>query len=457
WTDRPPSQPVQFVTGIAAIGVLLFFLLLPIRVIQEANPDWRPLNWVHAGVVVAICATALMWIGGRRWVCHFGVPLLLIFFALPWPLAIEQGVIQFLTRHVTTGTAEMLNGCGIPAFPRGNVIELASGLVGVNEACSGIRSLAATLMAAAFFGEFYRLRWLVRAVLVAVGVGVAFVLNVVRAFVLAYLQAEYGAETLHRWHDMTGVAIFAVSFAILWGAAAFLSRWSGAGRWVAASSFSVSKLFPTKIPILLPLAALLWIIAIELATGVWFKTRERALPPATTWTMQWPSNSHAFRFAEVPDEVKSILRYSEAATGTIREPGTPTWQIYFLRWDAGRTSAQLAVMHRPEICLPATGMRQVADSGVTTVHAHGLAMPFHGSVFDDGNQRLYVYRCLWEDRGASQDNTLDISLSGRLKATWQGRRNTGQRLVQVVIFGARNEQEAREDLVRRIPELISVT
>src|SRR5262245_57097435 len=50
WKCRPApdaslSAPLTFVT----LAALLLFLL-PFQLVREANPDWRPLNWIHAGI-----------------------------------------------------------------------------------------------------------------------------------------------------------------------------------------------------------------------------------------------------------------------------------------------------------------------------------------------------------------------------------------------------------------------
>jgi hypothetical protein len=52
---------------------------------------------------------------------------------------------------------EVLGWLGIPAMAHGNVIEVATGMVGIDEACSGIRSFQSSLMISLFFGEFYAL------------------------------------------------------------------------------------------------------------------------------------------------------------------------------------------------------------------------------------------------------------------------------------------------------------
>src|SRR5258708_3331714 len=54
--------------------------------------------------------------------------------------------------------AETLARLGLPSVLHGNIIEVSRGMVGIDDACSGIRSFQATLMIALFFGELYSLR-----------------------------------------------------------------------------------------------------------------------------------------------------------------------------------------------------------------------------------------------------------------------------------------------------------
>src|SRR5207248_9850161 len=50
-------------------------IFLPIRVIEEANPDWRLLSWTLALVVIAFSLLAFARLGGRGWVSHFAFPV----------------------------------------------------------------------------------------------------------------------------------------------------------------------------------------------------------------------------------------------------------------------------------------------------------------------------------------------------------------------------------------------
>ncbi len=112
---------------------------------------------------------------------------------------------------------EILTAIGVPAVQLGNVIEVGSGFVGIDEACTGIRSLQATFMVSLFLGEFYGFPFLRRVILVIAGAALAFFCNLVRTFLLVYVGAERGIEAIHSWHDPAGYTILMVCLLGLWG------------------------------------------------------------------------------------------------------------------------------------------------------------------------------------------------------------------------------------------------
>ena len=158
--------------------------------------------------VITACGIYLM--GGKSWLRHFAFPILFFFVAVPWPTQIEQLVIQGLMRADALINVEVLNVIGMPAVQMGNVIEVGSGLVGIDEACTGIRSLQATFMVALFLGEFYELAIARRILLVLAGAALAFFCNLVRTFLLVWVGAEHGSEAIKNWHDPAGYTILSV-------------------------------------------------------------------------------------------------------------------------------------------------------------------------------------------------------------------------------------------------------
>src|SRR5205823_5621595 len=121
--------------------------------------------------------------GGWPWAKHFAFPLSFLLLAVPWPARMEA-IAQPLMRADATVTSEICSALDIPAIQSGNLIEISVGLIGIEEACSGIRSLQATLMLSLFFGEFFMLSVSRRWMLIVIAAVAAFVFNVGRTVVL---------------------------------------------------------------------------------------------------------------------------------------------------------------------------------------------------------------------------------------------------------------------------------
>jgi exosortase len=453
WCEGGESSPIRKPCLVWVPFSLLLFCLLPLRIIQEANPEWRPLNWVHASIVVTITFLAFAlqvgWAQARRLV----PPMLLIFLALPWTLAIEQTVIQSMARAVTSVTAELLNETGIPALPSGNVIYVPGATVGIADACSGVRSLAGTLMAAVFFGEFYRLRLLPRQGLVGIGIVAAFLFNLLRTYVLGWIAARRGSGVMEQWHDHTGLMIFCASFAVLWLLGQAFERFASPELPPASRAPRVLRVRTVGISSILALVG--WFFATEFATEAWYRAKESHLPHLATWSPAWPLADRDFKFVPVNDEARAILRYSDGQSALWEQPGAYRWRIFFFRWAPGRSSAQLAVLHRPDICLPAAGLKSVGRSPQRSLRLAGIDIPFECYIFSRNEEPLFVFRALSEDRREpGVISSFDQSLQGRLGTALHGYRNLGQRLLQVSVEGASNEAAAYSDLASRLPGFI---
>ena len=203
------------------------------RLFEIANPEWRLLAWLHAAAVVTLTLLLIWWTGGSRWVRHFAFPVAFIFVAVPWPTLVETPVIQGLMRIVAHVAAEAAMLLGIPAQVEGNLIRVSTGLVGVNEACSGIRSLQTSLMIGLLFGELKRLSVLRRVALVVGAIAIALFANFLRAVFLVTVAATKNISEVTRWHDIAGYTIVALVFVGTMGLAYLLGRKKSANAVVA--------------------------------------------------------------------------------------------------------------------------------------------------------------------------------------------------------------------------------
>ena len=143
WEDRPaPGVPERWLRILVGAAILMAAVLLAAVIpVAEANPDWRPLGGVAAvaSIVISLCLIVLE--GGLPWLRHFAFPVVFFLIAVPWPRNFEQSLMSVLMSWNAATTVEILHWCGYEAVRQGNLIVISSGILGIEEACSGIRSL----------------------------------------------------------------------------------------------------------------------------------------------------------------------------------------------------------------------------------------------------------------------------------------------------------------------------
>ncbi len=445
WRDRPEPAPPR---GSAALPWLVgagisLALLWPVRLSEEPNGDWRLLSWAHAGLLAALTLAAAGWSGGRPWARHFLFPTAFLLLALPWPSGPEQTIVQGLQRGVAGIAADLMGVLGVPAEQQGNLIRVRGQLVGVNEACSGIRSLQTVLMAGLFLGELSRLSWTRRAALLGGGIAVAMAANVFRSSLLVWLAAQHGAATLDKYHDAAGISVLVIVFVGLLILNGRLEGKRGSGD--EAATVPARAHAGRAVPVAACAAALAWLAATELGTEAWYRLHERGRTPQPTWTVAFPEHEPGFRRLNVDDVSRSLLRYDLGLETRWHSTGQPAADCtgFFFRWEPGRTSTVLAVMHQPTACLPAAGLRQVQDLGVAPVPAPGgFTLPVHAYEFRLHEQPLYVFYVVWQDQTGYELPAAAVGVS-RFTAVRLGQRNQGQQTLELVVTGAADAEAAR--------------
>ena len=320
WQDRPTpeisSQKLEVRSRLLQrfIGIAALLLLLPVRLFEIANPEWRLLAWIHALAVVTLTLLLLWWAGGKAWLRHFAFPVAFIFIAVPWPTALETPVIQGLMRIVAHVAAETAMLLGTPAQVEGNLIRVSNGLVGVNEACSGIRSLQTSLMIGLLFGEVKRLSVLRRVALVVVRLSLRSSPIFCARFFWSWLPR---LKICPRSVAGTTLLVTASSHSFswpLWRSPICLEKHN---RTVVAGGCRAARnqVQPTRLPLQFPcsylLAALCWLLFIEIGTPAWYRLHERNLISGIRWNVQWPEQAPNFRKLKIDNEIRAVLRFDE--------------------------------------------------------------------------------------------------------------------------------------------------
>ena len=493
WEDRPePEVPGQKSevrsrgTLIAAlIGLTALLLLLPVRLFEIANPDWRLLDWLHAAAVTTLTLLYVWYIGGAPWLRHFAFPILFASIAVPWVTPIEVPIVQGLMRAVAGIASEVATLFGIPAHVEGNLIRTLSGVVGINEACSGVRSLQTSLMIGLLLGELKRLSILRRVALVAGAIAIAFIGNCARAFFLVWIAGTKGIAAVAHWHDVAGYSIVAAVFV----GSLLLTILLGRGKAEAGSQRAEGRSHVPTFYFLLPtsyfLLVLCWLVFVEIGCEAWYRAHERNVAPLPRWTVRWPKDAPGFHEVEIDEHVRGALRYNDGrkaawdvtsakpgeSSSSIERPAAIKCILFAFRWNPGSSSVLLARAHRPDICLPTAGWHRTSDRGIATYAVErDFSVPFWHIVFgrNDSGMIAHAFFCLQEDKLHPTEPRPDLQISNRLRADWSfqsrsrvvfnGVRNLGQQAMELIFVSPKKVSDATVEakFAELIPRLIKV-
>lgn len=441
WAERPAPRASQS-RWAACIAAGLLVLLLPWTLCLEANPEWRLLYWFSGVQMLALSCCLLYWSGGWAWVRHFIPALAFMLIAAPWPMQLEQAVVQGLMRLVAGLTVDVVGLLGIPALQHGNLIEVGTGMVGIDEACSGVRSLQSALMLSLFLGELNRFSSWRRLVLLAASLVFVLAANLTRTTFLVWAAASRGLQTMEAWHDKAGFIVMIVALPGL----VLLAHWlrDRSGRTPPVAPAREAAMPVSMPPAWVGAATIVWVGVCLWVTGLWYRAHENGLANNAGWSVSWPQNNPQFARMRLPEKSLAILRCSDSEAASWEDDSGCSWSGFLLRWEPGRNSAQLARGHRPEICFPASGARLLDDFGSLHVTVGGIPLPFHHETFETGGRLVHVFYCLWSDRVGSHDAAAleDGSELSRLRAVRDGIRNSGQQVLEIVVRGPDSAEQA---------------
>jgi len=449
-------------------GLLVCALLYaPTRFLHEANPIWRLTSLLWTLIVISLTLLVLRSRGpGVSWSRGLVFPICFFLVAVPWPSGVENFLIQSLMRLNVATTIELLGLFGIPAVQHGSVIEIGAGMVGVDEACSGIRSFQATLMISLFLGELYRLALVRRFGVVLLGFVLAFAFNVGRTLLLTGVAFVKGVAAVSSWHDPASVTILV---------ACFLSVWLLAWRLKGDTEHLKSEMLTAEtgaarpmanIPVVrgpvVSLSLLAWLLVVEAGTEFWYRSHESSMAASVEWSVRPPAPSANYSEVKIPPEILGQFRSDEDKHVQWVDDRGNSWELYYFRWFPAhslqkRVAIQMAKTHGPEKCLPAVGMSLKSDLGIITVPIAGLELAMQHYMFSAEGRLLHVFYGIYEDpTGSARLANRRKDFGSRVAAALDGSRNYGQRFLELAVTGYDRPEAAKAALAQELGKLIRV-
>ena len=399
------------VCGAGLAGASLFATVYAVAMGWSAVPTLFLLSVAAASA--AVLAGALAADREVRWI-RAGWPALVIpavlLLSAPLPPATYARLTMGLQEFITGGVVETLRLIGIPAIRAGNVIHLGATSVGVEEACSGVRSLVSCVLAGLVLSALMLRSPGHRAVLVLVAGPLALLTNFFRSLTLTLLARE-GVDITGAWHDGLGFAVLAVTTALLaWLATVLEAREASLGTHASDARVKSGNRELASV-----------VDAAEVGTGASVASARASLAPSVggmgflaisaLWLgyVMARTEGNASSAGPVPDlgrivpelvpegwtvQTRADLFYffDELQTDHLVErtyqrrgpEGVTQVTVYVAWWPAGRTSVSTVAAHTPESCWPGTGW--VMDGAQSA----RLALPLpDGSMVAEAEQRVF--------------------------------------------------------------------
>jgi exosortase len=176
--------------------------------------------------VIVLAGLCWAFLGYRR-TRALAFPLLLLFTMVPPPGIVYNTLsapLQLLASKLASDIAQLL---GVSIYRDGNIIYLATTSLGVAEACSGLRSLAALTVASLLLGFLENVSLMGRLLIVLLSAPLGIAVNVFRVTGTAIL-ADYDPElALGYYHFFSGWLVFVIGFGLLWLTTKGIRRFSG--------------------------------------------------------------------------------------------------------------------------------------------------------------------------------------------------------------------------------------
>jgi hypothetical protein len=281
--------------------------------------------------------------------------------------------------------------------------------------------------------------------------------NIARSSLLVLVASSHGISAISVWHDSAGALVLLITILSIVGCALLWRRKSvshGSPRSIVKKTFLILR----SSSVVSFSAALLLLLFSTLGTEWWFRAHEKQIPEILDWDLA-PQSGAGIMPISIPRETLRELINPVGFSEKWQGEGGKQCQVIYLRWPAGRMAVQsILAMHTPEVCLSSIGMKLIRRLDPMTIYHEGVAIPFEGRLFEQHGVSLYVFNELPLKIELSEDllKRWDDSPLGRFKRLLAGRRNRGERMVEIAFWNLPDEGAAKQALAQYLKQSIKI-
>jgi len=476
-----PADPINDSLGrksLILIGFLSVVSLLPIWIIRGANPDWRLLNVIFFLIVLLFTISCLIKHGGWKILKHYLFPLHFFIVAIPWPLATDLKLTQWLQTKVSETIVDCLLLMGHKAQLKGTIIDVGIfGQIGVDQACSGINGMQASVVVSLFLGAYFYLPLFHRFMLFIAGLITALMMNLLRAFVMSFIKVKGKGHLLDSpvfsiggWeapnlHDLAGlietIAIFFIIF--------LFSKIYTIGILHKFLSSKISNWNNLFIPLSpkFSVFVIIFLSATVFGSHLHYNFAEQNMENLPKIHLALLDEEIVIHEQDIPRQVEAQLHFKKANSyqwqdryrsiphpyglESIINPNDQYWQVFEANWDSGGACTAILSTHSPDSCIPLTGLTQIsptpgAPPPLIPINIKNRQVLFESFEFAKDFRKLFVFRCFWPKKlSPGQPNVFPrggYSFDGRINSALEGRRNVGGTMLALALANVDSPQTA---------------
>jgi len=434
---------------IVFIGIVAGAIILGLEFAREQVLHPIIVIWTIAFVPVTLTLLACWLAGGRNLLRAELFPILFFLTAVPWPPRFEQPITAGLMQAVAAATTGLLHWFGIPAQTLGGAITLRTGVVGITEACSGMRSLQAGIMFGLAVGEWFLLRPLRRIALLFVAIALAFATNLIRTLALSLQAGWHGLEGVEKIHDLTGtLAVIALVIAI-WICALALRSPNAKAHFDFENLGARLRAVGAGVPTTLQRVALVILIAgvfgitIAQIVSAKIEARDQTQTAPFFFVREDPSQTRV----QLPRDVWNELHPTSGEYIRVRNPRLGAGEVFHFFWKPSPWN-RFVLVHRPDICMPGVGWESSGSSEPTTIDFSGHQTQVYLFRFRRGDIEALELWGVWRNGDAVPREYQPNQILGAAAAPpalhLEGKRRSATEIVACVIGGNRDHPPAAE-------------
>lgn len=447
-------QRKSWIIGITPAGSWLGAALMGFAQLLHIAATLADMNTAKYYSLLLSLVSVPLAVGGIRFLRPFLFPLAVFFLAIPLPYLANK----LLTTEMQLISSDIgvwfIRAMGMPVFQDGNVIDMGSFVMLVEEACSGLRYLYPLLSISFMLAYFYLGRWWIKNLILVAAIPVTIFMNSLRIAVTGWLIKHYGSEAAEGFlHDFEGWIIFVVALALIlaliWLVSLLVYK-----RKVFLSNFNFESpesnrqstaLFQSGAPFYLMVAGLLagGISAYALAVNGQYVIPDRqsfATFPMTVGERElYPD--------VLSESVLDVLKLDDYLIGDYIANDVHPINLYMAYY--GKQTDGSAI-HSPKDCLPGGGW-EIVSMSVVSLEKAGLPGNANRAVIRKGEDALLVY--FWvNQQGKNFASELAARASLLIRSVTENR--TDGTLLRVISpLGEQSEARAEEEIQRFISDI----